>query len=59
MLKYEYGNKNSDNILIQMVDDHDISEIPAEMEKIRDVAKDDFCLMKVLAEAQKKRWMKL
>ena len=45
MLKYEYGNKNSDNILIKMVDDHDISEIPAEMEKIRDVAKDDFCLI--------------
>ena len=44
MLKYEYGNKNTDNILIQMVDDHDISEIPSEMEKIRGMAKDDFCL---------------
>ena len=51
MLKYEYGNKNTENVLLQMVDDHDISEIPAEMARIKETAK-------ALAEAQRKRWMK-
>lgn len=45
MLKYEYGNKNAENVLIQMVDDHDISEIPAEMARIKETAKDDFYLI--------------
>lgn len=45
MLKYEYGNKNSENVLLQMVDEHDISEIPDETAKIRELTKKDFCLI--------------
>ncbi len=45
MLKYEYGNRNAGNILIQMADDHDLSEMSKEMEKIRELAGEDFCLV--------------
>lgn len=44
MLRYEYGNTDSKNVLIQMIGEHDISEIPEEMETIRELAGDDFCL---------------
>lgn len=47
MIRYEYGNKNSNKVLIQLVDDHDISEIPEEIAEIRELAGEDFHLIAV------------
>ena len=44
---YRYGNKQSDNILIQMVDDHDMAVIEREIEYIRELSSDDFCLIAI------------
>lgn len=41
-----YGNKNSSNILIQMVDDHDLEVIESEVATIKSVTT-DFCLITV------------
>ena len=45
MRKYEYGNHDSSNILIQMVDDHDLAVIESEVSIIKDMAGDDFRLI--------------
>ena len=45
---YHYGNKESYNILIQMVDDHDMAVIEKEIEYIRELySSDDFCLIAI------------
>ena len=45
---YYYGNMESDNILIQMVDDHDMAVIEKEIEYIRELSlSDDFCLVAI------------
>ena len=45
---YYYGNTESDNILIQMVDDHDMVVIEKEIEYIRELSlSDDFCLVAI------------
>jgi len=45
MTRFEYGNKESSIILIQMVDDHDLSAIENEVNSIIKGAGDDFCLV--------------
>ena len=45
MKKYEYGNRDSSNILIQLVDDHDLAVIESEVSIIKDMAGDDFRLI--------------
>ena len=48
MNTYHFGNKESDNILIQMVDDHDMAVIEKEIEYIRELySSDDFCLIAI------------
>ena len=45
---YRYGNEESDNVLIQMVDDHDLDVIEKEIEYIRELsASDDFYLIAI------------
>ncbi len=46
MKSYKYGNPDSSNILIQMVDDHDIDVIENEVEAIQE-ATEDFCLIAI------------
>ncbi len=43
--RFEYGNPNSLNVLLQMVDDHDLSVIENEVKAITEEAGDDFCLV--------------
>lgn len=45
MKKYEYGNRDSSNILIQLVDDHNLAVIESEVSIIKDMAGDDFRLI--------------
>ncbi len=45
MTRYEYGNRASSNVLIQMVDDHDLSGIEREVNAIAESAGDDFYLV--------------
>ncbi|MBQ6293928.1 MAG: esterase [Lachnospiraceae bacterium] len=45
MTRFEYGNPESSNVLIQMVDDHDLSVIENEVETIIEKAGNDFCLV--------------
>ena len=45
MTRYEYGNPESSNVLIQMVDDHDLSVIENEVKTIIEKAGNDFCLV--------------
>lgn len=48
MNTYHYGNTESDNILIQMVDDHDMAVIEEEIKYIRELSSsDDFCLIAI------------
>jgi len=54
MIKHEFGNKESQNVLIQLVDDHDLAEMKEEVETIRELAGDDFCLLAL----QVKNWNK-
>ena len=42
---YEYGNSNSPNVLIQPVDDHDLSVMESEIALIKEAAGDDLYLM--------------
>ena len=46
MKSYKYGNPDSSNILIQMVDDHDMDVIENEVEAIQE-ATEDFCLIAI------------
>jgi predicted alpha/beta superfamily hydrolase len=49
---YYYGNTESDNILIQMVDDHDMAVIEKEIEYIRELSlSDDFCLVAIKVDS--------
>ena len=50
MTRFEYGDPTSANILIQMVDDHDLSVIESEAEAIKEKAGDDFCLVALKVE---------
>ena len=43
--RFEYGNPNSLNVLLQMVDDHDLSVIENEVKAIKEETGDDFCLV--------------
>lgn len=45
MKRIEFGNRDSLNILIQMVDDHDLAMIENEVSAIREMAGDDFYLI--------------
>ena len=45
MTRIEYGNRESFNVLIQMVDDHDLSVIEREVNAITENAGDDFSLV--------------
>ena len=45
MTRFEYGNRASSNVLIQMVDDHDLSGMENEVNAITEKAGDDFCLV--------------
>ena len=44
MTKYDFGDQDSSNNLIQMVDDHDLAVIENEVSLIREQAGNDFCL---------------
>ncbi len=46
MKSYKYGNPDSSNILIQMVDDHDMEVIENEVAEIK-AASEDFCLIAI------------
>lgn len=46
----EYGNKSAEIVLIQPVDEHDLSAIGIELEEIRRRADMDFCLLAVRIE---------
>ena len=45
MTRFEYGNPDSSTVLIQMVDDHDLSVIEKEVNTIAERAGDDFHLV--------------
>ena len=45
MERFEYGDPASANVLIQMVDDHDLSVIESEVSALKNLAGDDFYLM--------------
>lgn len=49
---YEYGKSESSNILIQMVDDHDLEVIEEEVSAIKELVGDDFRLLAVKVD----RW---
>ena len=49
---YEYGKSESSNILIQMVDDHDLEVIEEEVSAIKELAGDDLRLLAVKVD----RW---
>ena len=49
---YEYGKSESSNILIQMVDDHDLGAIEGEVSAIKELVGDDFRLLAVKVD----RW---
>ena len=48
MKRFEYGNPASSNVLIQMVDDHDLSVIGSEVRSIK--VEVDFCLIALRVE---------
>ena len=48
MKRFEYGNPASPNVLIQMVDDHDLAVIGSEVRSIK--AEADFCLIALRVE---------
>ena len=45
MKRFEFGKADSSNILIQMVDDHDMAVIESEVSLIKELAGDDFRLV--------------
>lgn len=47
---FTYGNPDSDIVLIQMVDDHDLESIEAEIEEIRRITDADYYLIAVKVE---------
>ena len=51
MTKYSFGNPAAANVLVQMVDDHDLSVIENEVSLIRKYAETDFCLMAIKVDS--------
>ena len=47
MKRFEFGQRDSSNILIQMVDDHDMAVIENEVSAIKDMEGDDFRLIAI------------
>ena len=45
MKRYEYGNPDSANVLVQLIGDHEVSGIEKEIAHIRDSVGDDFFLL--------------
>ena len=45
MDRFEYGNPDAANVLIQMVDDHDLSVIEKEVHAIKEKTEDSFRLI--------------
>lgn len=45
MERYEYGNPDSANVLVQMIGEHEVSEMENEIAHIRDSVGDDFFLL--------------
>lgn len=45
MTRFEYGNRESSNVLIQMVDNHDLSVIESEVDAITKRTEEDFFLI--------------
>lgn len=43
--KYLFGDMSAQNILVQMVDDHDLSVIENEVTSIRELTGEDFILI--------------
>ncbi len=50
MTVFEYGDRKAENVLIQMVDDRDLTLIEAEVEEIRKGSVVPFCLAAVLVD---------
>ncbi len=50
MTRFEYGNPQSQRVLIQLVDDNDLSGIENEVQTIRELAGDDFALIALKVE---------
>ena len=50
MTRYTYGNPDSNRVLIQMVDDHDLSVMENEVNYIRQEVGDDFYLLALKVE---------
>lgn len=50
MIRYTYGNPDSNRVLIQMVDDHDMSVMEDEVNYIRQEVGDDFYLLALKVE---------
>lgn len=50
MTRYTYGNPDSNRVLIQMVDDHDLSVMEDEVNYIRQEVGDDFYLLALKVE---------
>ncbi len=44
---YTYGNAKADNILIQMVDEHDLKLIESQVDKIKELTDKDFSLIAI------------
>ncbi len=51
MIRHLYGEKSSSRILIQMVDDHDLSVMDSEVRLIREMAGEDFLLIAMKVES--------
>ncbi len=51
---FEYGERDADNVLIQMIDDHGLRVIEAEAEEIRKSTDVHFCLLGVKVDS----WMR-
>lgn len=47
MITHEFGNTGSQNVLIQLVDDHDLETLENEIKNIKELSHADFCLIAV------------
>lgn len=54
MEQFLYGNADAANVLIQMVDEHDLASIENEYEEIKSRTKADFCLKAVKVKSWNK-----
>lgn len=44
LTRYDYGDTNSRNVLIQLVGEHDLAQLPDTVETVNSLAGEDFCL---------------